>query len=138
MSLNGGNGSRMSIGKIKKQKKIVCIMGTRPEVIKMAPVIMRLKKQSWAQVCVVVTAQHREMLDQMLSTFQIKPDIDLNIMTPNQSLANLTAKLIHQLSDVFDKQKPDCVLAQGDTTSVFIASLLSFYAKIPFGHIEAG
>jgi UDP-N-acetylglucosamine 2-epimerase (non-hydrolysing) len=120
------------------RKKILCIIGTRPEVIKMAPNIERLKKQPWAKVCVVVTAQHREMLDQMLSIFNIKPDIDLNIMTPNQSLSKLTAALIEKLSSVFEKQKPDCVLAQGDTTTVFVASLLSFYAKIPFGHVEAG
>jgi len=123
---------------INHRKKILCIIGTRPEAIKMAPIIALLKKELWAKVCIVVTAQHREMLDQMLSTFHITPDVDLDIMTPDQTLPELTAKLIQQLSTVFEKEKPDCVLAQGDTSTVFVAALLSYYAKIPFGHVEAG
>jgi UDP-N-acetylglucosamine 2-epimerase (non-hydrolysing) len=119
-------------------KKIFCIIGTRPEAIKMAPVIIRLKKESKYDVKVVVTGQHKQMLDQVLDYFQIKPDFDLAIMLPNQSLATLTSRLILELNSVFAVEKPDLVLAQGDTTTVMVASLVSFYLKIPFGHIEAG
>ena len=119
-------------------KKVLCVVGTRPEAIKMAPVILALKQESWAQVHVLATAQHRQMLDQVLGFFGITPDIDLNIMRPNQSLTSLTARLLLELDDVFLQEKPDVVLAQGDTTTVMTVALACFYHRIPFGHVEAG
>jgi UDP-N-acetylglucosamine 2-epimerase (non-hydrolysing) len=104
----------------------------------MAPIILGLKKQSSLEVKVAVTAQHREMLDQVLKVFGILPDIDLNIMMPNQSLANLTSRLISSLDQTISEVRPDIVLAQGDTTTVMVSALASFYRNIPFGHIEAG
>ena len=119
-------------------KKIFCVVGTRPEAIKMAPVILALKKESWAEVRVLATAQHRQMLDQVMNFFGIVPDIDLNIMRPNQALTTLTARLLLELDDVLQQEKPDVVLAQGDTTTVMAVSLACFYHRIPFGHVEAG
>jgi UDP-N-acetylglucosamine 2-epimerase (non-hydrolysing) len=118
--------------------KIMCIVGTRPEAIKMAPVILALKEQPWAEVRVLATAQHRHMLDQVLNFFGIEPDIDLNIMRPNQALTTLTARLLLELDDVLQAEKPDVVLAQGDTTTVMTVALACFYHRIPFGHVEAG
>lgn len=119
-------------------KKIVCVIGTRPEAIKMAPVILALQKESWAQVRVLATAQHRHMLDQVLAFFAIAPDIDLNIMRPNQALTTLTARLLLDLDDVLLAEKPDAVLVQGDTTTVMTVALASFYHRILIGHVEAG
>lgn len=119
-------------------KKIICVVGTRPEAIKMAPVILALKKEPWAEVRVLATAQHRHMLDQILNCFDIKPDIDLDIMRPNQTLTALTARLMLELDGVLQTEKPDVVLAQGDTTTVMTVALASFYHRIPFGHVEAG
>lgn len=104
----------------------------------MAPVILALRAQPWAEVCVVATAQHRQMLDQVLEVFGIVPDVDLNVMKPNQTLPALTARLISEMDDVLEKQKPDVVLVQGDTTTVFSVALASFYRRIPVGHVEAG
>lgn len=104
----------------------------------MAPVILALKKEPWVEVRVLATAQHRHMLDQILSFFDIKPDIDLDIMRPNQTLTGLTARLMLELDDVLRTEKPDFVLAQGDTTTVMTVALASFYHRIPFGHVEAG
>ena len=104
----------------------------------MAPVILELKKQPWAQVRVLATAQHREMLDQVMAFFDIVPDIDLNIMKPNQNLTELTARLLVELDKVLIEEQPDVVLAQGDTTTVFAMALACFYRRIPFGHVEAG
>lgn len=118
--------------------KIMCTVGTRPEAIKMAPVILALKEQPWAEVRVLATAQHRQMLDQVLNFFGIAPDIDLNIMRPNQALTTLTARLLLELDDVLQGEKPDVVLAQGDTTTVMAVALACFYHRIPFGHVEAG
>lgn len=118
--------------------KILCVLGTRPEAIKMAPVILALKQQPWAHVRVLATAQHRQMLDQVLNFFDIEPDIDLNIMRPNQALTELTARLLLELDNVLLTEKPDVVLAQGDTTTVMTVALACFYHKIPFGHVEAG
>lgn len=118
--------------------KIMCTVGTRPEAIKMAPVILALKEQPWAEVRVLATAQHRHMLDQVMSFFGIVPDIDLNIMKPNQTLTELTARLLLELDKVLLEEKPDVVLAQGDTTTVFAMALACFYRRIPFGHVEAG
>ena len=104
----------------------------------MAPVILALKNESWADVRVLATAQHRHMLDQVLNFFGIEPDIDLDIMRPNQALATLTARLLLDLDDVLQAEKPDVVLAQGDTTTVMTVALVCFYHQIPFGHVEAG
>ena len=119
-------------------KKIICVVGTRPEAIKMAPVIQALKRESWAQCVVLATAQHRQMLDQVLALFAIEPDVDLDIMRPNQDLTSLTARLLMAIGEVLDRERPDAVLAQGDTTTVFAVALACFYRGIPFGHVEAG
>lgn len=118
--------------------KALCVVGTRPEAIKMAPIILALKRENWAEVHVLATAQHRHMLDQVLDFFGIEPDIDLNIMRPNQALTTLTARLLLELDDVLQAEKPDAVLAQGDTTTVMAVALACFYHRIPFGHVEAG
>lgn len=120
------------------KKTILCVVGTRPEAIKMAPVILALRQQPWARVRVLATAQHRQMLDQVLSFFGIAPDIDLDLMRPGQTLAGLTSRLMEALDSVLADERPDIVLAQGDTTTVMVAALASFYRRIPFGHVEAG
>ena len=124
---------------IKSQiKKVLCIIGTRPEAIKMAPVILGMKKDPDFDVKVLATAQHRELLDQVLSLFNIIPDFDLNVMRSNQSLPDLTARLVTSLDKCLEEINPDIVLAQGDTTTVMVSALAAFYRKIPFGHVEAG
>jgi UDP-N-acetylglucosamine 2-epimerase (non-hydrolysing) len=120
------------------KKKILCVIGTRPEVIKMAPIISLLKKDKESNLRILSTSQHRDMLDQMLDVFKIVPDIDLNLMQENQTLAQLTSNLPVPLHETLLKEKPDIVLAQGDTTTAFMVSLASFYQQIPFGHVEAG
>jgi UDP-N-acetylglucosamine 2-epimerase (non-hydrolysing) len=120
------------------KKHIVCIVGTRPEAIKMAPVILELRRRENFRVTVLATAQHRQMLDQVLRLFDIIPDVDLDMMRPNQTLPELTARLITGLDEVLGKLNPDIVLAQGDTTTVMAAAMASFYRRIAFGHIEAG
>ncbi len=119
-------------------KKIVCVVGTRPEAIKMAPLILALRKESWADVCVLATAQHRFLLDQVLSYFGIKPDIDLDAMRPDQSLTALVGRLLCGLDGMLLLHKPDVVLAQGDTSTVLAVALACFYHQIPFAHVEAG
>lgn len=119
-------------------KRILCVVGTRPEAIKMAPVILALRREPWATVRVLATAQHRHMLDQVLDFFGIEPDIDLDIMRPNQALTTLTARLLLDLDDVLQAEKPDVVLVQGDTTTVMTVALACFYHRIPIGHVEAG
>lgn len=119
--------------------KVMTIFGTRPEAIKMAPLILELKKHpEHFESIVVVTAQHREMLDQVLDAFHLTPDFDLNIMKPNQTLTSITSKVLESLSELFDETKPDIVLVHGDTTTTFAASLAAFYNQIPVGHVEAG
>ena len=120
------------------KKHVLCVVGTRPEAIKMAPVILVLKQDASFNVRVLATAQHRNMLDQVLKVFGIEPDIDLDIMRPNQALTTLTARLLLDLDDVLQSEKPDVVLAQGDTTTVMTVALACFYHRIPFGHVEAG
>lgn len=120
------------------RKTVLCCIGTRPEAIKMAPVIHALQSTNWARCRVLATAQHRHLLDQMLEFFGITADVDLNVMTENQRLPDLTAQLIAKLDRTFAEENPDMVLAQGDTTTVFAAALASFYRRIPFGHVEAG
>lgn len=119
-------------------KKISFVFGTRPEAIKLAPVILRFKQENSFDVNVCVTAQHREMLDQVLNVFEIKPDVDLNLMRPDQTLANLTAESILELDRYFKSFKPDILFVQGDTTTVLAAALAAFYNKIKIAHVEAG
>jgi UDP-N-acetylglucosamine 2-epimerase (non-hydrolysing) len=119
--------------------KILSIFGTRPEAIKMAPVVHELAHHSdRLQSIVCSTGQHRQMLDQVLGLFGIKPDHDLNVMQPNQTLAGMTAALFTALDRGIADLKPDWILAQGDTTTVMVASMVAFYHRIPFGHVEAG
>lgn len=121
------------------RKKVLAVLGTRPEAIKMAPVINKLKKnRSRFATIVCATAQHRHMLDQVLSIFRISPDHDLNIMKENQDLFDITEKALKGLKDVLGTERPDVILVQGDTTTAFIAGLAAFYLKIPIGHVEAG
>ncbi|MDQ8051004.1 UDP-N-acetylglucosamine 2-epimerase (non-hydrolyzing) [Luteibacter sp.] len=121
-----------------EKKKILVVVGTRPEAIKMAPVILALREQEWAEVTVLATAQHRQMLDQVMSAFGIDTDIDLNLMRPNQSLTELTARILQGMDEVFREREFDAVLVQGDTTTVMAVALAAFYRRIPVGHIEAG
>jgi UDP-N-acetylglucosamine 2-epimerase (non-hydrolysing) len=122
-----------------KRKKIAVIFGTRPDAIKLAPVIIELKKHSGLfNVVVIATAQHRQMMDQVLKVFRIKTRHDLNIMKPRQSLAALTARAVTALDRVLAEEKPDMVLVQGDTSTTFVGSLAAFYQGIPVGHVEAG
>jgi len=116
---------------------VLCAFGTRPEVIKMAPVVKALRKQGF-RVSILATAQHRGLLDQMMATFGLHADWDLDAMQPNQTLAALTGRLVPALDAIIREAQPDLVLAQGDTTTVFCTALASFYAGIPFGHVEAG
>lgn len=118
--------------------RILSIFGTRPEAIKMAPVVQALKSTSGVESLVCVTAQHREMLDQVLDVFEIKPDVDLNLMRPNQSLAKLTAAVFSHLDPIFERLHPDWVLIQGDTTTAMAAAMAAFYRQIRIGHVEAG
>lgn len=118
---------------------VLSIFGTRPEAIKMAPVVKELQRRSdTVRSLVCVTGQHREMLDQVLKLFAIQPDFDLNLMRPNQTLAGLTASLFEGLERVLVETKPDWIVAQGDTTTVMVASLMAHYHRIRFGHVEAG
>lgn len=120
-------------------KTILLVFGTRPEAIKMAPLVNEIKKnQSQLRGVVCVTGQHREMLDQVLRLFQIVPDYDLNIMKPNQDLYDITSRILLGLRDVLKEVKPDMVLVHGDTTTSSIAALAAFYQQIPVGHVEAG
>lgn len=117
--------------------KTAMIFGTRPEAIKMAPLYKKMKEEG-IDVKIIATAQHREMLDQVLELFEIKPDYDLNIMKKNQSLPELTSRLLISIDEILKIEKFDYVLVQGDTTSTFVGSLTAFYNKIPVGHVEAG
>lgn len=121
-----------------KKLKVITIFGTRPEAIKMAPLIKELEKRAEIDSKVCVTAQHREMLDQVLRLFDIQPDFDLNIMQTKQSLTGITSKVLEGLEEVFDLEKPDMILVHGDTTTTFAGALAAFYKKINIGHVEAG
>lgn len=118
--------------------KVMTIFGTRPEAIKMAPVIQELRRHPEIETKVCVTAQHREMLDQVMDLFHLKADYDLNIMAQGQTLYDITGRVLRGLQEVFSKERPDCVLVHGDTTTTFTAALAAFYAQIPVGHVEAG
>ncbi|MEQ5874327.1 UDP-N-acetylglucosamine 2-epimerase (non-hydrolyzing) [Pseudoalteromonas sp. MEBiC 03485] len=118
--------------------KVLTVFGTRPEAIKMAPLVLALENDARIEAKVCVTAQHREMLDQVLDLFQITPDYDLNIMKAGQDLYDITSKILLGLRDVLDEFKPDWVLVHGDTTTTFAASMAAFYKQIKVGHVEAG
>jgi len=119
--------------------KVIAVFGTRPEAIKMAPVVKELNRHPGEFACqVAVTAQHREMLDQVLQLFQIKPDFDLDIMRDRQTLEDVTTRALNGLSEVLRSSTPDVVLVHGDTTTTFVAALAAFYRQVPVGHVEAG
>ena len=122
-----------------KKKTVAVIFGTRPDTIKMAPIILKLREeQEWCRVVTIATAQHRQMLDQVLDVFRITADHDLNIMQPKQSLATITHNAIEALDTVLVQEEPDMVLVQGDTLTTFVGSLAAFFRHIPVGHVEAG
>lgn len=119
-------------------KRVMTIFGTRPEAIKMAPLVLQLKKEEQLEPVVVVTAQHREMLDSVLETFNIQPDYDLNVMKPGQTLSQVTSRVLTGLEDIIKEVQPDMILVHGDTTTTFAGSLAAFYNEISIGHVEAG
>lgn len=118
--------------------KVMSVFGTRPEAIKMAPLVKKLNEDPEIESMLCVTAQHREMLDQVLTLFGLVPDYDLNIMKPNQTLSMITAGVLTGMDSVLEKEKPDIVLVHGDTSTTFSAALAAFYHRIPVGHVEAG
>ncbi len=118
--------------------RVLSVFGTRPEAIKMSPLALELARREHIDPQVCVTAQHREMLDGVLSVFGVAPDYDLDIMRPGQTLADITSRVLSGLGGVFESARPDLVLVHGDTTTTFAAALAAFYAKIPCGHVEAG
>ena len=119
-------------------KKVMLVFGTRPEAIKMCPLVNELKKRSSIQTIVCVTAQHRQMLDQVLETFGVVPDYDLNIMKDRQTLFDITTNILNGIKEVLEKEKPDVVLVHGDTSTTFVTALACYYLQIPVGHVEAG
>lgn len=121
-----------------KLANLLVVVGTRPEAIKMAPVILALREAEWADVTVLATAQHRQMLDQVFDAFDLKPDVDLDLMRPNQALTELTARILVGAERVLSEKAYDAVLVQGDTTTVMSVALAAFYHRIPVGHVEAG
>lgn len=123
---------------VQTPRKVMVVFGTRPEAIKMAPVVRALKSKASIRCIVAVTAQHREMLDQVLHLFKITPDYDLDLMQPGQTLTSITTGALAGLGEVFARERPDLVLVHGDTTTTFVAALSAFYEKIPVGHVEAG
>lgn len=121
-----------------KKIKVMTVFGTRPEAIKMAPLAIELKKYDEIEPIVCVTAQHRQMLDQVLEIFNIKPDYDLDIMKERQTLVGITSRVLEGLDEVIKKEKPDVVLVHGDTSTSFVAALAAFYNQVKVGHVEAG
>src|SRR5437867_6909958 len=120
------------------KKRVMCVFGTRPEAVKLAPVVHAIAASSHLEPYVVLTAQHREMLDQMLKWFQIESDYDMDIMRHGQTLTELTSRVVTGIDEVLNKVKPDLMLVQGDAVTVMAASLAAFYQKVPVGHVEAG
>lgn len=120
------------------EKKVMVVFGTRPEAIKMCPLVLELKKRTNVHVVICVSGQHREMLDQVLGAFKVVPDYDLSIMKFNQSLFDITANILEKIHSVLIDERPDIVLVHGDTSTTFIASLACYYLQIPVGHVEAG
>src|SRR5690554_4665240 len=119
-------------------KKVLVVFGTRPEAIKMCPLVNQLKKSEKIKTIVCVTGQHRHMLEQVLSIFKVTPDYDLSIMKDNQSLFDVTINVLHKIKDILLKEKPNIVLVHGDTSTAFVTALACFYLRIPVGHVEAG
>lgn len=119
-------------------KKVMVVFGTRPEAIKMAPVVEALKARPEIETIVAVTAQHRQMLDQVMDLFGITPDVDLNVMEPGQALAGLFAKILTGMTAVIAEHKPDLVLVHGDTSTTLASALAAFYNRVAVGHVEAG
>lgn len=120
------------------KKRVMCVFGTRPEAVKLAPVVHALKESAELEPVVAITAQHREMLDQMMKWFDVKADYDLDLMKHGQTLAELTSRVVLGMDDLLSRDRPDMLLVQGDTVTVMAASLAAFYHKIPVGHVEAG
>ncbi|WP_053982977.1 non-hydrolyzing UDP-N-acetylglucosamine 2-epimerase [Niameybacter massiliensis] len=123
---------------MKKSIKVMSVFGTRPEAVKMAPLVKELEQTEGIQSIVCVTAQHREMLDQVLDIFGLKPDYDLDIMKQRQTLTGITTRVLEGMEEVLEKAQPDLVLVHGDTSTSFVAALAAFYKQIPVGHVEAG
>lgn len=121
-----------------EKKHVLVVFGTRPEAIKMCPLVNELKKSAVLRTTVCVTGQHREMLHQVLETFSIREDYDLDIMQKEQDLYDVTGRVLAGMRDVLKKEQPDAVLVHGDTSTAFAASLAAFYRQIPTGHVEAG
>ena len=121
-----------------EKKKVMCVFGTRPEAIKICPLVNEMKKRKGLHVVVCVTAQHRQMLDQVLATFGVTPDYDLNIMKDRQTLFDITTNILSGIKEVLEKEKPDVVLVHGDVSTTFVTALACFYLQIPVGHVEAG
>lgn len=119
-------------------KKVMLVFGTRPEAIKMCPLVNELKTRKNLQTIVCVTGQHRQMLDQVLEAFQVEPDYDLSIMKERQTLFDVTTNILNRIKDVLEEIKPDVVLVHGDTSTTFVTALACFYLQIPVGHVEAG
>ncbi len=119
-------------------KKVMCVFGTRPEAIKICPLVLEMKKRPGLEVVVCVTAQHRQMLDQVLATFGVQPDYDLNIMKDRQTLFDITVNILSSIRQVLEEVRPDVVLVHGDTSTTFVTALACFYLQIPVGHVEAG
>ncbi|MBF1323325.1 MAG: UDP-N-acetylglucosamine 2-epimerase (non-hydrolyzing), partial [Mogibacterium diversum] len=119
-------------------KKVMLVFGTRPEAIKMCPLVKELKKRPGIDTCVCVTGQHRQMLDQVLETFHVVPDYDLSIMKEKQTLFDVTTNILERIREVLVNENPDVVLVHGDTTTTFVTALACFYLQIPVGHVEAG
>lgn len=119
-------------------KKVMLVFGTRPEAIKMCPLVNEFKSRKNIETIVCVTGQHRQMLDQVLDTFNVNPDYDLSIMKDKQTLFDITTSILKQIKEVLEKEKPDVVLVHGDTSTTFVTALACFYLQIPVGHVEAG
>ena len=119
-------------------KKIMLVFGTRPEAIKMCPLVNELKTREGIETLVCVTGQHRQMLDQVLKAFSVTPDYDLSIMKDRQTLFDVTANILLKIREVLEAEQPDVVLVHGDTSTTFVTALACFYLQIPVGHVEAG
>ena len=119
-------------------KKVMLVFGTRPEAIKMCPLVLELKKRKSIETVVCVTGQHRQMLDQVLEAFGVVPDYDLSIMKERQTLFDVTVNILERIREVLEKEQPDVVLVHGDTSTTFVTALACFYLQIPVGHVEAG
>ena len=119
-------------------KKVMLVFGTRPEAIKMCPLVKELEKRENIETIVCVTGQHRQMLDQVLQAFQVQPKYDLSIMKEKQTLFDVTTNILNRIKEVLEAEKPDVVLVHGDTSTTFVTALACFYLQIPVGHVEAG